>query len=306
MTQKKDENLSQQEAEQPQANSVFDFLYQDIRRVGSYLAQLEPAGHVSSVKVTQSNQEGELSSATIAGDIDLRLASLGRNKLAQINTSNSDILERSFDPLWGNALNLLNILAARGMIACDPSHATIGQFVLVKGRLSIFNLKQLSTIWNNQKLLEMMQHGIAKGMQAAGGFDDHVESIVKKNQKTTTLNDYLKLAKHIVDMIKDLPPSIQGNVKSFSNDQTFSFSLQEDYLTTTALDLFLKHGTTIQGEWAVLGILDAEPDNMLLPHQEEKNPFFNMLNALSEVARHLGRAQTAYGISPLLVFRNAG
>lgn len=306
MTLKKDESLLQQGAAQPQGNSIFDFLYQDARRIGSYLAQLTPAGHVNGIKLTKSTHKGEASSVTMSGGTDVKVLHASRDKAEQTNTTTSDVLESSVDPLWGNAIDLLNILAARGMIVRDPNQARIGQFVLVEGRLNIFNLQQLNMIWNNPKLLGMIQAGIAGAMQASGDFDGYVESAIKQNGKTTSRKDYSELAKQIVGTIKDLPASIQGRITSPLCGATFSFCLQEDSLTTTALDLFLKHGTAIQGEWAVLGILDAEPDSYAGAPPKEESPFFSLLNGLSGMARHVGRPPDAYGISPLLVFRGIG
>lgn len=193
MTLKKDESLLQQGAAQPQGNSIFDFLYQDARRIGSYLAQLTPAGHVNGIKLTKSTHKGEASSVTMSGGTDVKVLHASRDKAEQTNTTTSDVLESSVDPLWGNAIDLLNILAARGMIVRDPNQARIGQFVLVEGRLSIFNLQQLNMIWNNPKLLAMIQTGIAAGMQASGNFDGYVESVIKQNGKTTSKKTILSL-----------------------------------------------------------------------------------------------------------------
>jgi hypothetical protein len=80
--------------------------------------------------------------------------------------------------------------------------------------------------------------------------------------------------------------------------------------------MFLKHGTTIAGEWAVMGVLDALPDLDSSGDVTEsgiagaigtgalEGPFGQMMRTLIPIMRPmLGRPFKAYGITPLLIFR---
>ena len=55
----------------PESRSVYDFLYHDARRVGSYLAQFEASGLLQSLKQTVAVEESELSKAGAAAGIGL-------------------------------------------------------------------------------------------------------------------------------------------------------------------------------------------------------------------------------------------
>jgi hypothetical protein len=76
------------------------------------------------------------------------------------------------------------------------------------------------------------------------------------------------------------------------------------YLTLSADDLLLKHGTSIAGTWNMLGILDALPDG---GEQEDLSFLADMVKGLAQFSQqirpHFGRATDYFGMTPLLVFR---
>jgi hypothetical protein len=75
----------------------------------------------------------------------------------------------------------------------------------------------------------------------------------------------------------------------------------------------LKHGIQLAGEWLTLGILDAVPTHPLSDAQTEAQnavtmatlgPMMGGLGVMADVLRPiLGRPSEAYGLTPLLVFR---
>ncbi len=110
-----------------QANSfVLDFFYQDVRRVGSFLAQLNPGGHTQSVKNTVAREEsgGIDASMTVKGSIKVVEGSSGTT--TREGNVNRDTLERTIDPLWANAIDLLNLLEQNRMIERDLGLAGLG------------------------------------------------------------------------------------------------------------------------------------------------------------------------------------
>ncbi len=113
----------------------------------------------------------------------------------------------------------------------------------------------------------------------------------------------------IIDALHILPHGIQCIMTTGSN--VLWGSIAPENLITPVPDLVLKHGATIEGEWAIVGILDAMPS---ANHQQPPalpdiifgniGTFTQMIEAISQNARaQFGRAPGAHGITPLLIFR---
>jgi hypothetical protein len=74
-------------------------------------------------------------------------------------------------------------------------------------------------------------------------------------------------------------------------------------------DMFLKHGTSAQGEWTTLGILDALPDAS--PDPVARDALSDSVQNLPQLAANLGRVARiafgrpaeSYGITSLLMWR---
>lgn len=94
-------------------------------------------------------------------------------------------------------------------------------------------------------------------------------------------------------------------------------SLREDGLVVSASDLTLKHGVTVSGRWNMLGVLDALPEidaagNLTAEAVEaaqgnvlpSASAFGELMLQLTPAIRGLlGRPHTAYGMTPVLIFR---
>ena len=71
------------------------------------------------------------------------------------------------------------------------------------------------------------------------------------------------------------------------------------------------HGSEVQGVWNLLGILDALPSpippQILVPPSPIPVNFATSIKNFANMGRTLlGRTPEAYGITPLLVFREVG
>ena len=66
--------LSKTQAAQKASPFVYDFLYQDVRRVGSFLSQFVKSGHLQSIKQAISTEEAEQSEAGASATTDLKIA----------------------------------------------------------------------------------------------------------------------------------------------------------------------------------------------------------------------------------------
>src|SRR5690349_8457450 len=129
---------SGEEPDHPESRSVYDFLYHDARRVGSYLAQFEASGLLQSVRQTVAVEESETSKAGAAAGLGVpKLASASGQFEDQAGTLSRDISEKQYDPYWKHAVSLLTYLQNAALLCRDLRSAHIGQFVLASGPLLI-------------------------------------------------------------------------------------------------------------------------------------------------------------------------
>lgn len=308
MTLKGQKTKSQEEQEEQTTNSAYDFIYHDGRRIASFLAQFDPSGLLT--QLTQGKSANRSSSET--SDIESRGGFLG---FAHIEGSNSVALGKSveheisrvYDPTWANAREFLNVLQSNGLIERNLGSAGLGQFVLLKGTLSVYDLDLVGKMWNLKSVKKMMDAGVPKvpNVSKAQKNNPQIKQFLEaahhaKTQAMQTLELFSELAPH-------LPHTVQALVKNGSSDEIWC-TLAREGLTMTASDILLKHGMTVPGEWAVLGILDATPDyeDHSLNSDELKSGDMvaDIFKGLAPVVRQLfGRPKSAFGVTPLLIFR---
>ncbi len=271
-----------------QANdSVFDFLYHDPLRIASFLGQFDPSGVAQSLKRTDQTVRASSDSSNDSLKFNAGIVSGNLGERIGVTESAQHGAERTYDPLWSNARAFLDYVAQRNMIQTDVYGARIGQFVLLKGDLSIFDIGMLKEGWT----LPIFR-------QAAGITD------VTKSKRTGAPNPI----EFAFEMLGIMPHSIQAVIDGPA--ATAWATLKEDCLATSAGNLLLKHGLDIPGEWAMLGILDAQPDIV----DEDVSPDFDdgrqmaakLMSIMGPIVRKLlGRPAHAFGVTPLLIFREA-
>ena len=306
-----DEAASGRAPGEPENDSVYDFLYQDVRRVGSYLAQFDAAGHLTAITQSESIAKGAKRSwkATIGGTLPPQLgaptAEIGVERGPAEGGSESS--ERAYDPLWTNATTLLDYLAERNLIERDIGRARIGQFVLAAGRLQILDVTLLRNVWEKPSVGHFIRAGIAETTQ-----QNQVSRQVRRHlerhggsQPTQAPSE----ADLMLDLVSVLPHSIQATV--LGDDYSAWCNLSEENLVGHASDLVLKHGVVVPGRWFVLGVLDAlAGDVMIDPGDTDTaqalagnqiGAFAAMIAALAR--QFIGRPLNAYGMTPLLIFR---
>jgi hypothetical protein len=144
-------------------NSVFDFLYDDHRRIASFLAQFETYGVLQQVKATESvSHKGTSETSTKAG---IDVVALVKGDIARgdtVSDEERDSAERIYDPLWRNARTFLNHLTERDMIVRAIEKARIGQFVLITGELAAFDLGLLKKMWELPAVKSSIFDAVAK------------------------------------------------------------------------------------------------------------------------------------------------
>ena len=144
----------------PERSSVYDFMYHDPRRITSFLAQFTQYGHLQSLSRSQSTTEAATDKGVVTGRAGVPVVgSVGGSGETTASESVTDALTTTYDPLWANALALLDHLAQHGLIHRDIRRANIGQFVLAHGELDIVNLGTLRAAWDENPIRRLMIPG---------------------------------------------------------------------------------------------------------------------------------------------------
>lgn len=309
----KDEKASTRELEGPPNGSVFDFLYHDSRRIASFLSQFDNNGLLTGLthsdSATKNAKRGK--KFDLGGNVPL----LGGGHVGlEIGAGESGVesLERVYDPFWANARQFLDALEDNGMIQRDVESATMGQFVLVTGRLIIADLQMLQSVWD----LPAIQDALRAAMMQANSEENEPEPAnrqqrraqAKKPSKNTSANSELEM---VMQLLPHLPHAGQAHL--VTDDFGIWASLDVASLVGTMSDLVLKHGNKLAGDWAMLGILDGKPfdhdniltaDDMLRAGLIGQGSLTNAAVNLGPITRQaLGRPLGSYGITPLLIFR---
>ena len=107
----------------------------------------------------------------------------------------------------------------------------------------------------------------------------------------------------MADILAKLPHALQMSL--FADTVEIWSTLNPEHMTVNPDDLAFKHGANVAGEWKVLGVVDARPDDesvneMPSSSREIENGMFLILNTIREF---FGRPSTAFGITPVAIFR---
>lgn len=290
-------------------STVVDFLYQDVRRVGSFLAQFDPDGHLQSLTRAQQVSESASSKSGLSGSAGIpAVAKFGALSEEQVLEGANDSTTRTYDPLWANALALLDYLSSRDLIQTDVTKGRIGEFVLCNGRMTILDLTMLKKLWELPAVQEKIKQG-------ASGSTDGTRQQRRQQQRSGSNQKYSDIDL-MIQMLQVLPHGIQATIRR-DDDISIWCGLQESSLIGSSSDLVLKHGYEVSGGWVAVGILDAVPDE----DGEEVAAFVDgvpnatavsagtiiggLAAALQPITKtFLGRPHAAYGITPLLIFRH--
>lgn len=287
--------------------SVFDFLYYDAARVGAFLAQLDPDGRLTGVTKTGQINEASSTKSLIEGAGGVPgVANAKASSEEQTQEGTVATAARSYDPFWAAPLAFLDYAHQRELLHANLSEAGVGQFVIARGRFSIIDMLALKSAWEAPTIRKSILAGVRPDTT---GMSKAQAQAAKQAQIDNT-----NLA---LEMITMMPHGLQGQL--VSSDELLWMSLEPAGLTTSPGDISLKHGVTLAGQWHVVGILDAVPDEgpslelanslasvdlVTVAEALSSTPIGIFAQALSPMTRiFMGRPAQAYGISPLLVFR---
>jgi hypothetical protein len=277
---------------------VLDFLYHDARRVGSVLAQLDEAGLLTSVKRSESKSATNKVSGQTAleGKIPLVGSASGNASLGR-EASKTGQLERTFDPLWQNARSFVEY--AQG-ITKDLSEASIGQIVSISGSITIIDFNFLKDFMANKSIMDSLLEDKTSPEGNRQERRSH-QKYPKNRSSDPPISELFGLFPYKIQM------TIEADVEAWC-------TISEEFLVTQASDIVLKYGGALDGNWSVIGILDAVPSVFSgelignLDFDDGVEAFgMKLTKAMAPMARVLlGRPFSAYGITPLVVYREIG
>lgn len=171
----------------------------------------------------------------------------------------------------------------KAVIYKEPTKAPLGSLVIAKGSMALRDYSQFITMWPIFKKALNWKQITQDASAQLGGIKltvSDIEGIIKSS-------------------FENLPQPI--HLKLVGEKARFWTTLHEKNFVVSPVDLFLKHQSTVPGEWMVLGVLDAD----LAP---EKDLSFSddtegLHVMLSHFRQMFGRPKGFYGISPLVIFR---
>ena len=270
-------------ADHEKADSVYEFLYVDLERVSLLLSQFGSDGVLK-----------ELTRETVAGSgshrgVDLKLVQLGSNE------DETKGLTRTYDPRW--LLPLIFLDKVQDRLRASIMGAKLGELLLAKGSLAVISTAVLQTLYSKEALQTIaIKKAMQRAEEAGAEFD-------------------FDNAQFELDAIIHSDPHVQMHFRTESGQRIWS-TLRADGLVTPASELALKHGATLDGIWHVVGIKDADPirDLAALEAQEQRLqrdfadvPFVGESVIVSSALRRMfGRPVGAYGVTPVLIFRQIG
>lgn len=265
-------------------DSVFDILYHDRERISSYLAQLDENGTPETLKHIDSAEDERGSALQDSVGVSAAFAKGNTQETRSEKESARRSAERSYDLTFSNSLAFLDYISDRNILERDFGRARLGQFVMASGILNIIDIGVLKSIW---------QSDVAQAAITLQAMQGGAEALATQA---------------MLQIIPQLPHAVQAHLKSGSR-KVWS-ALRPEGLITSASNLLLNHGVTLSGEWSVVGILDALPDTPQSSSGDNLENLEGIMQASASFSNAIregfGRPASAFGMTPLIIFRAVG
>lgn len=265
----------------PDIESIYDFFYLDNPKIKSFYAQLNGRGALNTLKDTSQ-----------ISDVRKFEASLGIPAITGGKAGNdhgaTTTAEKLYDGIPTMPREMINRLDELGFIYRDLVPENLGSLILLKGALSIDDIETTKNLMKPSFDLAM--------------------DLMPTNESSQQKEQMAKIMKPLVDFLEHIPFSLSCNLYVQKDDSSLVdvwMSLSRDGMSSNIHDISFKHGTKLAGQWYVLGILDAIPNQYdenkwTMPDREGFDQF---KSALSNVMKLFGRNDNAYGITPVAIFR---
>lgn len=316
MASKKPKNPLNEEHGEQSTDSVYDFLYYDATRIASFLSQFDSSGHLTGVTQGERAQRSKQENTTLKTEASIAVAKGALTRETDRGAEYGKESQRVYDPRWANALSFLDYLDERSLLNRSVETARIGQIVLFSGSLALFDLGVLRRMWDLPGVKKMIIASATQQQQEVptGNREERRKQTAAKSKGGNQPTE----AELALELMTIMPHAVQGAVST--DNQSVWSSLREENLTIAPSDLFMKHGLTIEGDWSVVGILDAMPDTedytdtesglslsalsqMVAATKLSSLAFMLAPSLVPPIRQLLGRPSTSYGLTPLLVFR---
>lgn len=259
--------------------SIFDFLYIDTYRINSYYAQLNGFGALSGLKMSDNTITTQLKEATIG------VPTVTGGKLSHTDVV-TNIGERDYDPSPSMPIDVINRLDELGFIGHALNDNNIGGLVLLEGRLGISDISLL------KDMADIMLKQFA---------EDKSKLETNPSKRKKIYDQEIKGNQHISDFLKQIPYSLEARLIADSDEVWMT--LNRDEIIGNAYEINFKHGDFLSGNYYVLGVLDAIPNDNYSnsQHQNELKTAVSIM--LQELKNVMGRPNSCYGVTPVAIFR---
>lgn len=259
---------------------LYDFLYVDKPRVGSWFAQMFDEGVLTTFK----RYHRETNSST--GDLSGGVPGVMKGGMSAL-TGAEEGHERNYSTEWSLPLTLLDALDEHGYIHRRIETAEIGSLVLVSGHVQLTDMQMLQKIWS--PAIKIISSDL---------------KITHSNK--TEINKFKQLLVTFGEVVNAMPPEPQLYIKN-KDGETVWASLKDEHMIINTSTLALAHGAHVQGTWHILAALDAKPDipeeRMVMKALNTGDLGETMTSVLDLVRTLVGRSHDAYAITPILIFR---
>jgi hypothetical protein len=306
-----------------------DYFFIDDKRLESFSAQLNQLGLKSTtVRSRTSTKKGSADGSMDLGLIISALAKAGV-KFAKEN-SESITSSDTYDPYWIEIGNFID----ESMVRYNDDHPLdVSQLRHVVGRIMLMDISIIKEVlsdpvWNTMSsddvkiVLKLIRSKIEEYIQRDLLKPSNINVDVKKIDVADLF--VRTMWKLLVSGVRKLPFSMMGIMIEEETNRWFYFTVSREYLLHGYDDLTLKHGAQIPGLWSILGVIDAVPTakaivpldlrkiapSLVLVNENEEDEEWTpaliggMDGFYNFVRQAVGRPQTFYAISPLVIYRN--
>lgn len=255
---------------------LFDFLYIDRDRINSYCAQLFDDGVLTSVKKIarhDNTKNAELTAQAVVAKLT-----------AEGHETTSSGQERQFEAGWSNVISVIAELNGKGFLSDDLEKSSVGSLVLLQGRIAVVDIGLAQQLYTPAIQAHFVDVKITHANKAQ----------VEKDKKTMAV---------LGGVLKALPPVVQMYLET-ANGNLIWTTINPSFLTINTNDIGLKYGSRVDGEWRVMGLIDAKPSNKSDRAVHVQNEFLSGLNqVIEDIRTHVGRPGNAWGMTPVAIYR---
>ena len=293
---------------QASENSIYDFIYLDLPKIRSYMAQMRGGVNVEYTKSSGTDiNNNNLFSVTAKGEGGVEVPFLasgnggieGTGEWANgTNSSNSRSTTQNLEDILPR--DMINALIDESLVHKSLAGDYLGKLVLIKGKILFLDYKQLCSVAT--PTLEFYLKFIASAEE-------------RKQQKQDKSMDRVK---ELMKVIEGYPIQLQAYLQTTSpigSDNHVWMSLEQSNLNNNHFDTAFKYNICSEEDFYVLGVFDAQPDDQVDSQMAEKIDSFSkklrgfndvndfLLSILSMYREIAGRPKDCYGVTPVAIFR---